>query len=60
MKKWEYLAVYHTKDVDANVLLGYGMKGWELVAVLERNENKKDRWIFKKEIIEGVSPVDND
>lgn len=60
MKKWEYLFVYYATDVEVGVMDTIGENGWELIAVIQSKKYEDSRWIFKRQKIESVKPVNDD
>lgn len=61
MKKWEYLAVYYGVNVDVSLIDEFGNQGWELIAIMPLDSSLKNtRWIFKREKIDKVNPVEGD
>lgn len=58
MKKWEYLLVYYSSNIFAEVLNDLGAKGWELIQTIQTIDQEDAhlyRWIFKREKVEAVN-----
>lgn len=62
MKKWEYICAYYALNTDnTSTLNQLGMQGWELIQVIQSSGGTNaPRWIFKREKIEVVKPVNDD
>lgn len=60
MKKWEYLCTYYNPGMDVCILNELGDQGFELIQILQTEDRKNPRWIFKREKIEEVLPDNGD